>query len=261
MGFDVDRVRKVVSVDHSHNNFATTSVEGNPRTIKYQGMTVVGIFKRNKGANRTLREEDPKAKIDGDNSPMLYALKNMDNLTTTQSDVRSLFRNARQILDIELTKHGLLFDYIVTIPSSHKLASVIARMTLRKCLKLGHPISTLDGVIQKSSAADVKAQILDLDIDRKLRTSMVNNVKKFIKVHGEATDFQIKYIQKIKLRKHVNLLTSVPGNGVDSRNINILLADDMVTTGSSLVAARDIVQYHFPNATIYSVCLFSASLK
>lgn len=259
MGFDVDRVRKVVTVDHSHNNFATTSIEGNPKTKKYQGMTVVGIFKRNKGANRTLRQEDPKAKIDGDNSPMLYALKNLDNLTTTQADVRNLFRNARQILDIELPKHDLLFDHIVTIPSSHKLASVITRMTLRKCRRLGHPISVLDGVIQKSSGADVKAQISELDINRKLRTGMIGNVKKFIKTHGEDTDFQIKYIQKTNLRKHVNLLTSVPERGVDNRSINIILADDMVTTGSSLVAARDIVQHHFPNATIYSVCLFSAS--
>lgn len=258
MGFDVDRIHKIVTVDHSHNNFATTSVEGNPKTKNYQGMIVIGIFKRNKGANRTLRQEDSKAKIDGDNSPMLYALKNLDNLTTTQADVRSLFRNARHILEMELPKYNF-FDYIITMPSSHKLVSVIARMTLRKCHKLGHPTSVLDGIFQKSSGADVKAQVLNLEISRNLRTGMVNNVKKFIKEHGKDTDFQIKYIQKTNLRKYINLLTSVSGRAMDDRAVNILLVDDMVTTGCSLISARDIVQQHFPNAKIYSVCLFSAS--
>lgn len=259
MGFDVDRVAKLVTVDHSHNNFATTSVEGNPRTKRYSGLCVIGTIKRNKGANRTLKKDNPRQKIDGDNSPMLYALKNMDGLTTTPSDVRSLFRNVRVILDNELPTHGVAFEHIITIPSSHKLASVVTQMTMRACKRQGYPVSKLDNVLRKSSGDDVKAQVSELRIKRPDRSGMLNNIKNFIRQHGGQTDFQIKYIQKSTLRKHVNLLSLTPGYAVDQRAVNILLVDDMVTTGSSLVAARDLVLQRYPNATIYAVCLFSAS--
>ncbi|CAK3117517.1 Phosphoribosyltransferase domain-containing protein [Vibrio crassostreae] len=259
MGFDVDREAKLVTVDHSHNNFATTSVVGNPRTKLYSGLCVIGTIKRNKGANRTLKRENPREKIDGDNSPMLYALKNMDGLTTTPSDVRNLFRNVRVILDNELPTHGVAFEHIITIPSSHKLASVVSQVAMRACRRQGYQPSKLNSVLRKASGDDVKSQVSGLRIKSSDRSSMLNNIKKFIRQHGGQTDFQIKYIHKPELRKRVNLLSLTPGYTVDQRAVNILLVDDMVTTGSSLVAARDLVLQRYPNATIYAVCLFSAS--
>ncbi|EIJ0947021.1 phosphoribosyltransferase [Vibrio europaeus] len=259
MGFDVNRQAKLVTVDHSHNNFATTSVAGNPKTKKYSGLTVIGTFKRNKGATKNLRAANPKGKIDGDNSPMLYALKNMDGLTTTPSDVRNLFRNARVILDNELSKHSVSFDHVITIPSSHKLASIVAQMTTRSCRRQGYPAVGLMGVLKKASGDDVKAQVSALNINRAERASMLANVKKFIRDHGGYTDFQIKYIQRTSSRKHVNLLSLVPNYTIDNSVLNILLVDDMVTTGSSLVAARDLVLQRYPNSTVYAACLFSAS--
>lgn len=74
MGFNVDRVTYVVEVDDSHNDFAITSVAGNPKVENPKKLKVTGIFKRSKGTIKNLRLNS-KDKIHGDNSPMLYALK------------------------------------------------------------------------------------------------------------------------------------------------------------------------------------------
>lgn len=263
MGFDVDRANKIVTVDHSHNNFATTSVEGNPKTKRYGDMTVIGIFKRNKGANRTLRQTAPDTKIDGDNSPMLYALKNLDGLTTTPSDVCSLFRNARQILRSELEKqseNNVVFTHIITIPSSHKLASIVARMVYRvgKSQNPQMPFPQ-KGILQKASARQVLDQIQTARIASKAKTNIKRSIKRFIQQNGDDVDFQIKYIKDIKLRQHINLLALTPYETIDNSEINVLLVDDMVTTGSSLIAAKILLLQRYPNATFYSICLFSAS--
>jgi len=258
MGFDVDRVSKVVTVDHNHNSFATTSVAGNPKTKKYNNLTVIGIIKRNKGANKVLKREHPKTKIEGDNSPMLYALKNMDGLSTTSKDARSLFRNARKILHNELPVHGIAFDYILTVPSSHKLASIVAQLITLVCRKLGHPAIPVHAVLHKASGNDVKEQVSALEIKRSDRQKVLVAVKRFIRDSGGDSDFQIKCV-RMDLRKHVNLF--VLGYEV-SRNadpLNISLVDDMVTSGSSLISARNLVQQVYPNATIYACVLFSAS--
>lgn len=259
MGFDVCRVEKIVSVDHSHNNFAVTTVEGNPKKKTYKGLPVIGIFKRNKGAHKLIKKANPPGtKIEGDNCPMLYALKNMDGLTTTTSDARKLFRNSRIILNNEISSLGINFDHIVSVPSSHKLASIVAKMSLRICRRQGYSTTHLGNVLKKASAADVKAQLKVKQLKSADRNKINLQINHFIKLYGEDHDFQIKCIYN-KLRQHVNTLALCPGHLIDESNISILLADDMVTSGSSLTTARDMLLARFPNATIYAVSLFSES--
>ena len=91
MGFNVNNDTKIVTVDHSHNNFSVTTTEGNPTTAIFNGLSVTSILQRTKGK----RDKDSL----GDNSPMLYALKGIGDLSTTYSSVASLLPNCFNILD------------------------------------------------------------------------------------------------------------------------------------------------------------------
>ncbi|WP_249549339.1 phosphoribosyltransferase, partial [Escherichia coli] len=81
---------------------------------------------------------------------------------------------------------------------------------------------------------------------------------RFISKHGEEVAFQIKSIRRVKLRKHISPLiwghapATPPPRG-------ILLIDDMVTSGTSLVNAEAILKHRYPLARIEALTLFGSS--
>lgn len=248
MGFNVDSTSNKVTVDHSHNNYAVTTVAGNPIVKMFSTIEVTSIFARTKGKRQ---RTDP-----GDNSPMLYALKGIGDLTTTYSSVATLYLNYREIMaSVVLHKEPQgLWDCVVPMPSSSKLSSLMAKTIVRHA-GVG-PVQP--SLLKKVTGDAVLASLDGLAMSSKDKTALRTEVRRFIKFNGGETDFQMKSIKRVDLRCHLCpfMLGSEPLQHQPNR---ILLVDDMVTSGTSIVSAAALLSTHYPQARIEAVTLFGSS--
>ncbi|EPN9162954.1 phosphoribosyltransferase [Escherichia coli] len=246
VGFVVDKHKRLVTVDHSHNHFCITKPEGNPvEFMQTPSLKVTSIFARTKGKRN---KNDP-----GDNCPMLYVIKGLHQLTTNKRDIGLLCVSFRKILPVYLA-NGFQWDWIVPLPSSSpvclRLANKVHKQTQRGVC---HP----DALI-KLRAITVLQNLDALRITSSDKTRARSEVKRFIRNHGENAFFQIKSVS-VDVRKHVNPLAwgSVPLGTTPPRSI--LLIDDMVTSGTSLVNAEAILKHRYPTAKIEALTLFGSS--
>lgn len=246
MGFNVDNIKKIVTVDHSHNNFSITSVKGNPIVKTFSGLIVSSIFKRTKA------ERSPEDL--GDNSPMIYALKGLHGLSISNKQVSHLLPNAYEIANEILAQRGNEWDYVIPMPSSHEVANILAlRISRKTSLEAYSP-----DVLKKITCDDMREQIKGIETTSRIRSKLNQCVKRFAKKNGWDSDFQIKSITPRNLRKLVNpLIFSEEEKCVSLKKI--LLVDDMVTSGTTLKSARNLLQAHYPGITIEAMTIFSTS--
>lgn len=245
MGFVVDAENRLVTVDHSHNRFGITTPEGNPAEIMLGTLKVTSIFSRTKGKRD---RNDP-----GDNSPMLYVIKGLHDLRTTPRDIAMLCASFRKILPTYL-ESGFRWDWIVPLPSS---SSVCCRFA-EKVLKSSQQGAFHPDALVKITAGQVLENVSGLRIASKDRSRLRTEVKRFISAHGENAFFQIKSVN-VGLRHNINPMMwgHVPPGTNPPRAI--LLVDDMVTSGASLVNAEAILKRRYPHAQIEALTLFGSS--
>lgn len=235
-----------VTVDHLKNSYAITTTNGNPVFQSFNGLQVSSIFQRTKGKR-------PK-NLPGDNCPMLYALKGIDNLHTRHSSIVRLTPNGYNILNSILDIRGYNWDCIVPMPSSHNIANIMTKR-LSKIITSGHSEYR---ALRKITALDAQHQVRGLTgISSKHRTQLNTFIKKFIKHHGGDADFQMKSITNPALRAHLNPLVSGSWS-VQAPPRNILLIDDMVTSGSTLQSASNVIKLRYPMSNVEAITLFSA---
>lgn len=245
MGFVVDAENRLVTVDHSHNRFCITTPEGNPAEIMLGTLKVTSIFSRTKGKRD---RNDP-----GDNSPMLYVIKGLHDLRTTPRDIAMLCASFRKILPAYL-ESGFRWDWIVPLPSS---SSVCCRFA-EKVLKSSQQGAFHPDALVKITAGQVLENVSRLRIASKDKSRLRTEVKRFISAHGEDASFQIKSVN-VGLRHHINPMMwghVQPGTNPPRA---ILLVDDMVTSGASLVNAEAILKRRYPHAQIEALTLFGSS--
>lgn len=246
MGFNVDNDLRLVTVDHSHNNYAVTTVDGNPITSNYDDLSVTSVFRR----TRSKRDKD----MLGDNSPMLYAFKGMHDLSIGYSSVASLTGNFYTILNNFFVEKDARWDIVVPMPSSHDIANILARRVIR----MGAAETLELDALKKITTNDAKMQLRDLQIASKDKTKINNFIKKFARFNGWDTNFQMKSITIPKLRKHINPVTF---GRLQSRNPpkKVLLVDDMVTSGTTLSYAKQALLDRYPMAQIEALTLLGSS--
>lgn len=246
MGFNVNKDTKLVTVDHSHNNYSVTTTEGNPTTTIFNGLSVTSILQRTKGK----RGKDSL----GDNSPMLYAFKGIGDLSTTYSSVSSLLPNCYEILDQFMNDSGAGWDCIIPMPSSHEIANILSKRIIRKI-----STSRLEtNALKKVSATNAKNQIQNLNITSKDKAQLNGFIKLFAKNNSWDHDFQMKSIKRPKLRKHINPL-ELDILSISTPPRNILLIDDMVTSGRTLACAELAIKARYPMTNISALTLLSSS--
>ena len=246
MGFVVDANRRLVTVDHSHNNYCVTTVLGNPATLMLnETLKVTSIFTRTKGK----RDRDEP----GDNCPMLYVMKGMHDLTTTPRDVAKLCVSFREILP-KFLDNGFEWDWIVPLPSSSPVSLRLAKKVQTRTKKGAcYPEALI-----KMTAENVLKNLEELRISARDKTIVRQDIKRFIKLNGEDAYFQIKMV-RTNVRMHVNPLAwgSLPLGTRPPRGI--LLIDDMITSGTSLVNAEAILKNRYPGVRIEALTLFGSS--
>lgn len=242
MGLNING--NVVDVDHTHNQHLNTGRHGNPVVqqvpTNQPELTVYSTFQRHKAPQSKNRDRATR-KI-GDNCHLLYALKGKDGLTTTFGAIRRLLLNFDAIIEDTLDQAGQ-YDVVIPMPSGHNISSIYASRLARR---FGCQLNS-----------DVFAKISGTDALRLLHDSPLSSSdKRKVAARLNPESFSLKDVP-ISFRQYFPPITMVEG-GVPAGAKRFLLADDLLATGTTLVAAKRLIQAAVPGATVDAACLFSA---
>lgn len=234
MGIDV--IGKKVEFNNTHDKMVVTDPAKNPTKSFKGNLTIRCVFRRTrKGARR------------GDGNPLIYALKNTLGYSI---DPRQLYQ-FRAPTDLVLNKilKGNKWDYVAPMPSSHNVASFLARRISRKS---GIPL--IDDLFRKKTASLILADF-DLNlVGNRYRSEAVKQLESIKRMNDNA-QVSLKYIDP-KIRKYFSPVDLNPKYHGQELTGEVLLVDDLLSTGTTLRAA----QRNLASAGISSnnaVCLLS----
>jgi len=229
-----------VIFDLSSKEMVDISISNNPIVQSPFNEDVVCIFRR-------LRSRD--SIIDG--NPVIYALKglggyhiNLQNLLKFMPFFYSIAQTAALAASA---------DYVIPIPSSSRLTAMVSRRVAR--------------VLQVPCNEKILAKKLHRhvcpEIDLILRTSGIpksdaSGLKKIRHELGRSlsTNFSLKSVD-VKLRKYfIPFKVSRPEEVLCGSSV--LLVDDLLSTGTSLQSARDLLLAHGASDVRY-LCLLSST--
>lgn len=237
-----------VQVDHTHNRLLHTGRAGNPVIQKIPhnkpSLTVYSTFQRLKAPAATKNHK----KSHGDNCPLLYALKGKDNLKTTLSDIKLLLLHFDAILD-DIMNKTQKYDAVIVMPSSHAISKIYATRLARK-----YQCDLLDNIFQKITVADAQKMLEMTDLASPHKRSIDSKLKK--QAANGQTNFSLKDIP-INFRPHFPPLTMTAEQSINDYK-KILLADDLLSTGTTLLTGKNLILNCVPDASIDASCLFSA---
>jgi hypothetical protein len=245
LGFEV-KENGHVSVNHDHNRFGHTDTNGNPSKAKSPcGMTVHSIFKRLPHHSKA-----PKSEIKGDNCPLIYALKGLDGLHTTSSEIKKLIVPGKRIIQSFLSENQTDFDVILPMPSKHMISLILARRIHRLI-----PSSALvsDG-LRKATVRQVYQQ---LESNYPGHNAFASISKQLKDMEGEVGLDGLFSIKKIPTNLRRSISPVVLTKSIPEDASKILLVDDLFSSGATLFGARDLLERYIPNIQIESLCLFS----
>ena len=245
MGLNINGL--YIQVDHSHNRLLNTGKEGNPVIQKIphgkSSLTVYSTFQRLKAPAST-----KKHKKIGDNCPLLYALKGKNELKTTLRDIRLLLLHFDSILN-DMTNKTQKYDAIIVMPSSHAISKIYAARLARK-----YQCVLLDNIFQKITVTDAQNLLKQTGLSSSDKRSISSKLKK--QAANGQSNFSLKDIPT-KFRSHFPPLTMSTGQ-IISNYQKILLADDLLATGTTLLTGKNLILECIPDASIDASCLFSA---
>ena len=214
MGIDVNNA-KVVTLNPAHENRVATDPQQAIATAKYGPLDVISLFRR----RRTKHDND-------DGNPLIYALKGIRGYTIAISDVRRLVTNAREILPRALI--GQTYDIVVPLPSSSPVSIILA-----KRVAANYPvIECLDKATVAEVLAAAPAPNAVKERDRSYFTSQLARMQ-----DAPGNDvIQMKSVM-LRIRQYFDPLSSnvLVSECVDR---NVLLVDDIVGSGTSLISAQ-----------------------
>lgn len=242
-----------VLVDHNSKEHLVTTVAGNPKRSKVENangeVEVFSIFTRLKATSQERRNR--AGRHIGDNCPMIYALKGKEGLSTGYRSVREMLLVGAAIVDhAHQTAPWPAGTVIVCVPSSH---SIVRHLAGKLSKQLGFRVQ--EGLLVKASVASAVE-----DLERALAQSENYAEKKDLK----------NVIQKLKKQEGVLSLKDVStryreriqpvmlGSKADCAPFeSILLVDDLVSTGTSLITAKNVLKSNKQGLNFSALSLFS----
>jgi hypothetical protein len=243
---------KKVLVDHASKEHLVTTSAGNPKRYKvaneHGDLNVLSIFTRLKATSRERR--DRAVRQIGDNCPMIYALKGKDGLTTGYRSVREMLLVGAEIVAQAHQASPWSSDtVIVCVPSSHSIVGHVARQ-LERLLKF--PI--VDGLLSKASVASAIA-----DLERAVARSQNYQERKDLRnILRNVTKQEVLALKDVSARYRHLIQPMVLGpKPVTSPHASILLVDDLVSSGTSLIAAKNVLLTNGQGTDFTALSLFS----
>lgn len=241
---------KHVAVDHSHKNWLLTEPQGNPNIEIISTLIVYSIFKRQKAPikQRRNRQERPL----GDNCPLIYALKGKEELTTDISSIKKLKISFDVIIQDIAAKEPAGFDLIVSMPSAHNISHIVGKRFSRY-FNTTHSTDFL----RKITINDAYNILHRANVSVEEEKSLIYRIKRQEKEVGYYGNFSLKGIP-IEFRNIFAPITLATTPQMKTAPKRILIVDDLLATGTTLITAAGIVQSAFPRSEIRATCLFSS---
>lgn len=254
-GIDIDKKKRIISFNNSHENNVDTSVLLNPTFYSVNGIDVISIFKRKASFDSNL-----------DGNPLVYALKDINGwkFKNPQEDIIGLLKNFIRIAEKIKTN----YDTIITIPSNNEL-NLNFLHRLNKIIKADYQIT--DYIFKKTSE-DVYENYVDWGrMERELGSKFDVGDKELTDSFSEMERnndgvFSFKFIKDVNLRKYITrTMYSDNKKTIDyATQINgkdILILDDTIASGASISNAADIILSTFTPKSVTVITLFSPLSK
>lgn len=236
MGINV--AGKAVSYTGAHQQLVNTDPALNPSFTVIKKLTIHSIFKRERHNS-----------LSGDGNPLMYALKKKNNYSIDKTEIIKFFPDFYQILGKYLV--GNVSLNIVPMPSSHGISLGLAKRIQRQI-----PNSVLaPHLFSKRNCQQVYNDLITIQNPPKSYEfkQLLASLKK-----NPNLPLSLKEVD-VKLRKHTNPLTL---NGpLPIAGAPVLLVDDLLATGTTLVCARDLLCGANVGLNVSGLCLLSGLAK
>ena len=243
----------VVKVDHNNKEWLKTTPHGNPTKENIEELTVYSLFKRLLASRKSRKKH--RNKIPGDNCPIIYAIKGKDNLTTDITSIKKLRESYEVIVNTFQANEPNGYDLVISMPSSHNISRIIGKR-LAKTFTAHHSSDFL-----RKLTIDEAYNLLDrADISVEDHKALSFRLRKQRQENGFGGYFSLKGIP-VPFRSEFPPLCLNNVGSVQGQPQRILLVDDLLATGTTLLTAHNLVQQMFPQAIIHGTSLISSSAK
>jgi hypothetical protein len=239
VGIDVCEKTKRISHASSHNRRVVTNIDNNPVVQVVSDLPVVSIFRR-------VKTGDPAR----DGNPLIYALKGKHGYSLGYSCAVDLHEAAMRIIAKILAAIGSC-DAVIPMPSSSNVAGYVAKALARDC---PNGLASTPR-FRKATVADALARMKPpQNVDSKLRRDYGAQLRNMQRLPS-GTLVQMKMIDN-----HIRHLIPAVVPSAPLRDLagqRIVLVDDLLSTGSTLLSAREHLSTVGP-AKVIGVCLLSS---
>ena len=225
-----------------------------PKMVSSNGLNMHSLFSR---LNATGKIRDKTKSVYGDNSPYIYALKGLDGLSIRPDTIQEMLVVENRLLGI-FKKHNPNFDTIIPAPSGHTIAHDLAH----RVSSTFDNLPVYGDLLKKETIQGIFNQLDALSTDI-APNKAIQHIRKVAKIQLKNLDndgsknFAIKSIYT-KYRKYISPVIvdelSLPQQNKPQR---ILLIDDQLSSGTTLISAYLALLAHYPNAKIEALTLFS----
>ncbi|HCF3841121.1 TPA: phosphoribosyltransferase [Pseudomonas aeruginosa] len=201
-------------------------------------LEVYSIFRRRKARGN-----------DGDGNPFIYALKGLNRYSISKEELWRFRPNYRRILGDFMGREP--HDRIVPMPSSKPIARYVAR-TAKRCQQE----SQLDvSLFRKRTMGEVLPEIEAKLGSGEIPEKFHRDTKQLLSVLSKspASEFSMKHVPQT-LRGFVSPLAL--NNDIDVTDAKILLVDDLLSSGTTLRTAHELLM-SAGASSVSALCLLS----
>lgn len=235
MGIDVNN--KIVSFNEAHEDLVNTSINSNPTKTTKNGFTIYSIFKRMK-----------TKKNKGDGNPLIYALKNKNGFRINRKEIKKFFFNLDIILNRILAEKR--YTLIIILPSKHKIGNFLAKRIRKRIPSATYSKDffrkiIIQEVIDSINVNSVANKKHNKEIKTLLSEIKKNPTKEF--TMKEVPHNIRKYFNPLKVNKTINL----------NSHESILIIDDLLSSGTTIKSAKDMIHNIKNCSNIDGLCLLS----
>ncbi|OBX05958.1 hypothetical protein QV06_00740 [Gallibacterium genomosp. 3] len=228
------------------NNVVTISNKSSVPKIQYyewEGDYLYSIIQRE--IIRRSAERPP-----GDNCPILYAMKNSDDLTTTEDTIDKLYSYVFSSI-INYFGNKCNFDLIIPMPSSCSIPLDISQI-LQNIYNIDI-LNIADYIVKKEPEEIISLISSNKDVPDKIKQIIVTALNR------NKEKLNIKSV-KVQYRHYLFPIFKISGDTSIFESYSpthILLIDDIFASGITLSSVRGILKELYPNTRISALTLFS----
>ncbi|MDQ2045100.1 phosphoribosyltransferase [Pseudoalteromonas sp. 20-92] len=220
MGIDICRAHKV-SLNETHEQRLVTSIERNPVESLKENLLVKCVYRRTKYGD-----------YQRDGNPFIYALKRKSPYSITNSELFRFRPSFKEILfkmcqDIDV-------DFVLGVPSSHQIVSHFGNRVARQIRAV-----YIDDYFSKQTVGDVLSTFSLTSVNDKHKKAVKKVLSTYKKLDANE-EVSLKKIEN-KIRHYfepVKINPSYSGVNIDG---NILIVDDLLSTGTTLLSSARIL--------------------